>query len=197
MLRFAKTLFTALTAISITISMMFPASAVRVAQDATLPEQTPLSSYTEVYEYGENGLLTALQANKQTEEYTSSSVSEGQKIAAYARSFEGCRYSYGGESPKGFDCSGFMFYLYGEFGYDIKRTATAQLANGYEVAYEDAEPGDILYFGSGSIAFHVGMYLGNDRFIHAENSGTGVVITDLTEAEWYADRLLTVHRIVE
>lgn len=119
----------------------------------------------------------------------------GEEIAAYAVSFVGYPYVYGGRSPSGFDCSGFMQYLFAQFGYEINRTATAQLADGYEVAYEEMAPGDIIYFGYGSTATHVGMYIGDGQFVHAENSGTGVVITDIT-ADWYAYRFLTAHRIV-
>lgn len=119
----------------------------------------------------------------------------GQQIATYAQQFVGYPYVYGGSSPSGFDCSGFMQYVFSQFGYSINRTATAQLANGYSVAYEDLRPGDIIYFGYGSTASHVGMYIGNGQFVHAQNSSTGVVITDLS-VSWYADRYLCAHRIV-
>ncbi|MGN1308064.1 MAG: NlpC/P60 family protein [Faecousia sp.] len=119
----------------------------------------------------------------------------GQQIATYAQQFVGYPYVYGGSSPSGFDCSGFMQYVFSQFGYSINRTATAQLANGYYVAYEDLRPGDIIYFGYGSTASHVGMYIGNGQFVHAENSSTGVVITDLS-VSWYANRYLCAHRIV-
>lgn len=55
-------------------------------------------------------------------------------------------------------------------------------------------PGDIIYFGYGSIATHVGIYLGNGEFIHAQSSATGVVITSIYD-EWYANRFLCAHRI--
>lgn len=120
----------------------------------------------------------------------------GEQIATYAQQFVGYPYVYGGSSPSGFDCSGFMKYVFSQFGYNINRTATAQLANGYPVDYEDLRPGDIIYFGYGSTATHVGMYIGNGQFVHAQNSSTGVVITDLS-VSWYADRYLCAHRIVD
>ncbi|MGM9523818.1 MAG: NlpC/P60 family protein [Faecousia sp.] len=126
---------------------------------------------------------------------TSTEADLGQQIATYAQQFVGYPYVYGGSSPSGFDCSGFMQYVFSQFGYSINRTATAQLANGYSVAYEDLRPGDIIYFGYGSTASHVGMYIGNGQFVHAENSSTGVVITDLS-VSWYANRYLCAHRIV-
>lgn len=127
---------------------------------------------------------------------TSTEADLGQQIATYAQQFVGYPYVYGGSSPSGFDCSGFMQYVFSQFGYSINRTATAQLANGYSVAYEDLRPGDIIYFGYGSTASHVGMYIGNGQFVHAENSSTGVVITDLS-VSWYANRYLCAHRIVD
>lgn len=118
----------------------------------------------------------------------------GEQIAACARQYLGCAYVYGGESPSGFDCSGFVQYVYAQLGYSINRTATAQLADGYNVPYDSLLPGDIIYFGYGSTATHVGIYLGNGEFIHAQNSSTGVVITELS-TPWYANRFLCAHRI--
>ena len=126
---------------------------------------------------------------------TSSSSDIGQQIATYAQQYVGYPYVYGGSSPSGFDCSGFMQYVFSQFGYSINRTATAQLANGYSVAYENLRPGDIIYFGYGSTASHVGMYIGGGQFVHAQNSSTGVVISSLSES-WYANRYLCAHRIV-
>lgn len=122
--------------------------------------------------------------------------SAGIQLAAYAQSFVGHPYVYGGTSPSGFDCSGFMQYVFAHFGYRISRTATAQLADGYKVSWEDLQPGDIIYFGYGNVATHVGMYIGNDQFVHAENPSTGVVITGLSTTS-YAGRFLTAHRITD
>ena len=125
-----------------------------------------------------------------------SASNQGQKIADYALSLVGCPYVYGGTSPSGFDCSGFVQYVYTQNGISINRTATAQLANGTWVAYSDMKPGDIVYFGYGSTATHVGIYIGDGKFVHAQNSSTGVVITSLSES-YYANRYLCAHRIVD
>lgn len=118
----------------------------------------------------------------------------GEQIAACARQYLGCAYVYGGETPSGFDCSGFVQYVYAQLGYTVHRTATAQLADGYSVPYDSMLPGDIIYFGYGSTASHVGIYLGNGEFIHAQNSSTGVVITALSDP-YYASRFLCAHRV--
>lgn len=125
---------------------------------------------------------------------SSSSTSAGQKIADYALQYVGYRYVYGGADPSGFDCSGFVKYVFTHFGCKINRTATAQLADGYAVSRDSLQPGDVIYFGYGSTAQHVGIYIGNNQFVHAQNSSTGVVISSLSES-WYANRYLTAHRI--
>ena len=126
--------------------------------------------------------------------YESSSI--GQQIATYAQKFVGYPYVYGGTSPSGFDCSGFVQYIYRQFGYSINRTATAQLSNGYSVSYDNLRPGDLVFFGYGSSASHVGMYIGNGQIVHAQNSSTGVVITSLSDS-WYASRYIGARRIAE
>lgn len=134
--------------------------------------------------------------NSSTGSNDSSNDSAGQRIATYAAGYVGSRYVYGGTTPSGFDCSGFVQYVYAHFGYRINRTATAQLADGYTVSRDSLQPGDIIYFGYGNTATHVGIYIGNGQFVHAENSSTGVVITDLS-VSWYSSRYLTAHRIVD
>lgn len=141
------------------------------------------------------GLAATSSANGTSSGSASMPTDLGQQIATYAQQFVGYPYVYGGSSPSGFDCSGFMQFVFAQFGYQINRTATAQLANGYYVEYDDMQPGDIIYFGFGSTASHVGMYIGNGQFVHAQNSSTGVVITSLSEP-WYANRYLCAHRIV-
>ena len=144
---------------------------------------------------GNQGRAASVDVSVPASGSSGSSSDLGQQIATYAQQYVGYPYVYGGKSPSGFDCSGFMQFVFAQFGYQINRTATAQLANGYYVEYDDLKPGDIIYFGFGSTASHVGMYIGNGQFVHAQNSSTGVVITSLSEP-WYANRYLCAHRIV-
>ncbi len=123
-------------------------------------------------------------------------VTNGEKIATYAQGYVGCPYVYGGTTPSGFDCSGFVQYIYRQFGITINRTATAQLANGYWVARDAMKPGDLVFFGYGSTASHVGIYIGDGKFVHAQNSNTGVVITSLS-VSYYDNRYLCARRIVD
>ena len=144
---------------------------------------------------GNQGRAASVDVSVPASGSSGSSSDLGQQIATYAQQYVGYPYVYGGKSPSGFDCSGFMQFVFAQFGYQINRTATAQLANGYYVEYDDLKPGDIIYFGFGSTASHVGMYIGNGQFVHAQNSSTGVVITSLSEPG-YANRYLCAHRIV-
>jgi cell wall-associated NlpC family hydrolase len=87
-------------------------------------------------------------------------------IAEYALRFLGTRYVWGGSSPKGFDCSGYTWYVYRMFGYGIPRTADAQFAAGWPV--DNPLPGDLVFFQTYDYgASHVGIYLGQGRFVSA------------------------------
>ncbi len=108
----------------------------------------------------------------------------GQQIANFALQFEGYRYVYGEESPaKGFDCSGLVYYVYGQFGYKLERRASLQCKNnGRYVSRSELQPGDLIFFTqNGSTASHVGIYIGNDHYIHASTAKTGVKISELKE----------------
>jgi len=118
------------------------------------------------------------------------------EIVAYARTFLGCAYVYGGNGPKSFDCSGLTKYVYKHFGYDLNRGATSQLKNGVAVSKENLQPGDLVFFNSTSSdinkATHVGIYIGNGQFLHASNKKLGVTITSLSDA--YRVRTYTTAR---
>lgn len=101
-------------------------------------------------------------------------------LVAYARSFEGCPYVYGGNSPSGFDCSGFVLYVYKHFGYSFSRGAQEQYQDGMHVGMDDLLAGDLVFFsGNGYNITHVGLYIGDGYFIHASNPTRGVVIDTL------------------
>ena len=110
----------------------------------------------------------------------------GEKIAAYCQQFVGYPYVYGGASPStGFDCSGLMYYVYGQFGYSIQRGAGSQYAySGTSVAKSDLQPGDLVFFSSNGFesVTHVGMYIGNNKIVHASGTNVGVIISDLTSS---------------
>ncbi len=122
----------------------------------------------------------------------------GQEIADYALQFVGYRYVYGGSSPSGFDCSGFTSYVYKQFGYKLNRSASDQLDNGTAVSRNELEPGDLVIFKKGNSskrATHVGLYIGNNQFVHASTSKVGVIVSRMSDA-YYTTGFVGGRRIV-
>lgn len=106
----------------------------------------------------------------------------GQQIADLAQQYVGYSYVYGEESPsRGFDCSGLVYYCYGQFGYKLSRTASQQYKNhGTSVSKSELKVGDLVFFSSsGDGVTHVGIYIGDGKFVHASTSKTGVIISEL------------------
>ena len=109
----------------------------------------------------------------------------GSQMAQYALQLVGCPYVYGGSSPSGFDCSGFVTYVVNHFGFSVARTASGQMDNGVAVSRSQLQPGDLVFFNSGNPskrATHVGIYTGNGQFVHASTSTTGVIVSDLNSS---------------
>jgi cell wall-associated NlpC family hydrolase len=97
-------------------------------------------------------------------------------VVAFARQQIGTRYVFGGTSPRGFDCSGFTQYLARAFGVNLPRTAAQQARVGTEVPRDRSmlRPGDLLTFGRGGRVTHIGVYVGDGRYVHA-SSGRGQI----------------------
>lgn len=112
----------------------------------------------------------------------------GSKREAVVKSAEkmlGTRYRYGGSDPKGFDCSGLTSYAFRQHGFTIPRTAGEQFKQGRRISIKRAQPGDLVFFRiSGSNISHVGMYLGDFRFIHAPRPGKRVAYEDIRKDYW-------------
>jgi hypothetical protein len=115
-------------------------------------------------------------------------TSEMNAIVNFALGFLGSSYVWGGTTPAGFDCSGFVQYVYRNFGYTLNRVAEAQYKNGVAVSADSLMPGDLVFFsnnGSTSGIYHVGIYIGNNQFVHAANSQRGVVVSYLNEGYYH------------
>ena len=135
--------------------------------------------------------------NESNTQGTSSSAS-GNNIVAYAKKYMGYKYVSGGSSPStGFDCSGFTSYVYKQCGISISRSSSAQASNGTAVSKSNLQPGDLVIFNNraNTSIGHVGIYIGGNTFIHAGNSGTGVITTSLSDS-YYSARYVTGRRII-
>ena len=124
----------------------------------------------------------------------SSARSPGAKAAAVALDQVGVRYRYGGNGPQGFDCSGLVHYAYRQAGVSVPRTTGDLWAAAADVDRNDLRAGDILFFRIEGKMSHVGMYLGERRFVHAPQSGRRGSVASL-DAPFYRKALLRAGRI--
>ena len=107
----------------------------------------------------------------------------GMRAARYAQRLIGIPYSWGGSSPRsGFDCSGFVRYVYQRFGINLPHSSYADFNLGRPVSRGALKPGDLVFF---SGVGHVGLYVGNGRFIHSPHTGTSVQISTLSSHGGY------------
>jgi peptidoglycan DL-endopeptidase CwlO len=120
----------------------------------------------------------------------------GYSVAGTALSLRGAPYRNGGSDPAGFDCSGFVTYVFGQNGVPVPRTVTEQYHAGRQVAGPQVEPGDLVFFSTVSPgASHVGIAIGGDEFVHAP-SGTGEVRVERMSASYWATRFVGARRVL-
>jgi cell wall-associated NlpC family hydrolase len=96
----------------------------------------------------------------------------------------GVPYAYGGSSPAGFDCSGLVQYVFANAGFPLPRTAAAQHAAASPLPLTDAAPGDLLFFRDRGTTSHVGIYVGDGRFVHAPRTGRNVALDRVDDDYW-------------
>ena len=124
------------------------------------------------------------------------------RVLATAKQHLGAPYRYGGESPAaGFDCSGFVQYVYGRHGIILPRTSGLQAAAGRSLPMnlESLRPGDLLLFAStGTRVNHVAIYVGDNRILHSSAGAGGVVYDDLStpRGQWYWRRHVASRRVL-
>jgi cell wall-associated NlpC family hydrolase len=163
-------------------------------QDAKAQEKLFASK---VSESQESVNKTMLQVNKIRSEAprvtasrgtTSANISDS-NIIAYASNFLGTPYLWGGTSPStGFDCSGFTQYVYAHFGIKVGRTTYDQINDGYGVSKDELQAGDLVFFGKNNDPTHMGMYVGNNTYIHAPRTGDVIKISSMNRSDYITAR---------
>ena len=110
-----------------------------------------------------------------------------QEVLISALSLTGIKYTYGGKSPEtGFDCSGFVRYVFQQSAsMTLPHGAKAISQMGQTVSADQLQPGDLVFFNTLKSAFsHVGIYLGDNKFIHAPSSGGGIQVVNMKDSYW-------------
>lgn len=113
----------------------------------------------------------------------------GNNIIAYATNFLGTKYVWGGSTPTpGFDCSGYTQYVFAHFGISLGRTTYAQINNGAGVSKSQLQPGDLVFFGTWSNPHHVGIYVGNNMYIHSPRTGEVIKVSSMDRGDFLTGR---------
>jgi cell wall-associated NlpC family hydrolase len=134
-------------------------------------------------------LLLVLSACSSAPSRSANRDSGARDVVPYARSLIGTPYHYGGESPRtGFDCSGFVRYVYLKTrGIDLPRSTRAMSQVGVRIKGDQLRPGDLVFYSTQGWPFsHVGIYIGNAKFIHSPHTGKTVEIADMSLHYWQA-----------
>ena len=138
---------------------------------------------------------TMVQVNKIRSEAPKVNPSRGKtsasdsNIIAYASNFLGTPYLWGGTSPStGFDCSGFTQYVYAHFGVNVGRTTYDQITDGSEVSKDELQAGDLVFFGKNNDPTHMGMYVGNNTYIHAPRTGDVIKVSSMDRSDYITAR---------
>lgn len=115
-------------------------------------------------------------------------TSPGDAVANLAEAYLGSPYRWGGTSPAGFDCTGFVMWVYSQFGVGLPHNEAGQLASGAPVGADDLQPGDVLVFANTYRRglSHTGIYVGNGQFAHAADERHGVMLSNLWDNYWSA-----------
>jgi cell wall-associated NlpC family hydrolase len=124
----------------------------------------------------------------------SSLRSRGEELANFALHLRGVPYRYGGATRAGFDCSGLVFFSHQQLGLTVPRTSQEQAGEARQIKQSKLRRGDLLFFKIGSRRVnHVGIYIGDRRFVHAPGAGKPVTVNSLDD-EYYAQRFSSAGR---
>jgi cell wall-associated NlpC family hydrolase len=119
------------------------------------------------------------------------------RVVPRGENYIGVPYVWGGETPSGFDCSGFVQYVYRAEGVELPRTSRQMAGSGFAVNRREMAVGDLMLFADNGPIRQVAIYAGNGRFIHSSSSGNGVRYDDLNSqrGRWFSQNLVAVRRV--
>ncbi|KRL90905.1 C40 family peptidase [Lactobacillus kalixensis] len=140
------------------------------------------------YEIGENQWIdgkyavdASSTAATKTKKKSTQASATASSIISLAKAQVGKPYSWGSAGPSAFDCSGLVQYVYkNAAGIDVTRTTYTQIKQGTSVSMSNLQPGDLLFWGSATSPYHVGIYLGNNQYVHAATPKQGVIVQSLS-----------------
>ena len=119
----------------------------------------------------------------------------GSQIVDVAKTKLGCSQVFGASGPDKFDCSGFTYWVFKQFGINIPRTASAQSKKGTTVSYSKLQPGDLVFFNTfGDGVSHVGIYTGNGNMIHSPNENEVVKEESIDDNSDWSSSYITAKR---
>ncbi|MDW7677814.1 MAG: C40 family peptidase, partial [Bacillota bacterium] len=120
-----------------------------------------------------------------------------ESILEAAMALLGTPYRYGGSTPAGFDCSGFVNYVLEEHGIDVPRTSAAMYSAVKKISFDELEPGDLVFFrGYRPGPSHVGIYVGDGEFIHAPSTGKTVSFSNIDDPSYWGRRKIGAARVL-
>lgn len=140
-------------------------------------------------------LFAAQVENIKVEASTKVSYIESNELVSLSKKYIGIRYKKAGTTPSGFDCSGYVQYVYRQLGVNITRSTSTQFAEGTSVAKKDLQVGDLVFFKTTSAKVgHVGIYIGNNQFIHSSTS-RGVMVSSINDPYYWGSKYVGARRV--
>ena len=185
------------TRLMVAIGAVSGSSDNRINPRSNIANQEALAIFYKLYQF----VTTWVAPQEKPDERPEEDIQQTSSVVDFAMQFLGYDYVYGGKSPEqGFDCSGFVYYVYKQFGYTLYPGATNQWNTLSDVVIprDELRPGDLVFFsdnGAVSGMTHVGLYIGDGKMIHASTPSTGVIISELSEP-YYVRMYLGAKRVI-